>query len=246
VEDMLAFLPPTPAAPGIEPSPFLAASAPLESTRPASPIHHHNHSAHQLIHHHHHPHQPHSPSPFSPHHPKNRTPKPHTAGKRRGAKTPLARLVLEKAVREKGREMATDFEKTRLALGSEGGRRTNAGAGTASVSGPSTSRTTLVDGIDGKGKERAGLSGAKSLSGSTRGPVPTGSRSNAPLKSSTRISPSGSSSSSSSSDKSMPTSAQSGTVPTDTGLGRSQRKTDLSKAEGMGPRGASKGPKIWR
>jgi hypothetical protein len=49
-------------------------------------------------------HQPSSPSPLSPAHHKVRTPRPHLAGRRKAPKTPLARLVLEKAVRQREKE----------------------------------------------------------------------------------------------------------------------------------------------
>jgi hypothetical protein len=72
-----------------------------------------------------HAHKPSSPSPLSPSH-KLRTPRPASIGKKR-VKTPLSRLVLEKAVRQKGKETATASELARLeesVLG-EGGRRGN-------------------------------------------------------------------------------------------------------------------------
>ena len=51
-------------------------------------------------------HQPQSPSPLSPSGHK-RSPRPHLAGKRgKAPKTPLARLVLEKAVRQREKESA--------------------------------------------------------------------------------------------------------------------------------------------
>jgi len=51
-------------------------------------------------------HQPQSPSPLSPSAHK-RSPRPHLAGKRgKAPKTPLARLVLEKAVRQREKESA--------------------------------------------------------------------------------------------------------------------------------------------
>ena len=58
-------------------------------------------------------HRPSSPSPLSPH--KIRTPRqvPASAGRRR-TKTPLSRMVLEKAVRQKGKDMATAQEMARL------------------------------------------------------------------------------------------------------------------------------------
>ncbi|ORY28317.1 Afadin and alpha-actinin-binding-domain-containing protein [Naematelia encephala] len=68
-----------------------------------------------------HAHMPSSPSPLSPS-TRPRTPKSHTAGKRR-TKTPLSRLVLEKAARQKSKEADTTHGVS--VLGAEGGRRTN-------------------------------------------------------------------------------------------------------------------------
>ncbi|WVN86665.1 uncharacterized protein L203_101836 [Cryptococcus depauperatus CBS 7841] len=95
-------------------------------------------------------HRPQSPSPLSPHKP--RTPKSHTAGgKRKGAKTPLSRLVLEKAVRQKGKGlgvnrllMKEDDNTKRSVLGPERGRRTNAEKALVPIHSPSR-----------KGKERS-------------------------------------------------------------------------------------------
>lgn len=66
-----------------------------------------------------------SPIPMSPSQ-RLRTPRPASVGKKR-VKTPLSRLVLEKAVRQKGKETATALELERLkgtVLG-EGGRKGN-------------------------------------------------------------------------------------------------------------------------
>lgn len=114
VEAMLALLPTTPpvssstattTAPLIEDEPLAGPSSPLP--RNSWTIH-----------------RPSSPSPLSPSH-KLRTPKPHSASKRR-VKTPLSRLVLEKAVRQKGKDTATALELERLGgvLG-ESGRKGN-------------------------------------------------------------------------------------------------------------------------
>ena len=65
-------------------------------------------------------HRPASPSPLSPQPAKMSTPKgrqPIHAARRKSVKTPLSRLVLEKAVRSKSKEAAV--------LGVDGGRRTN-------------------------------------------------------------------------------------------------------------------------
>ncbi len=70
-------------------------------------------------------HRPLSPSPLSPSHPKNRSPRAHAAGRRRSVKTPLSRLVLEKAVRQKGRETAMDLVKDRLGALGDGSHRAN-------------------------------------------------------------------------------------------------------------------------
>lgn len=93
-------------------------------------------------------HRPHSPSPLSPHTP--RTPKAHIAKSKRG-KTPLSRLVLEKAVRRKSQGLSADqissaMAPHREALG-EGSKRANAAPG---VVRPEVLSKSI------KGKEKAG------------------------------------------------------------------------------------------
>lgn len=106
-EAMLAHLPSSPSSMGSTAS---SVSPPEVLAGPSSPR-----SRHQQ-------HKPASPSPLSPH--KMLTPR---AVGRKKVKTPLSRLVLEKAVRQKGKEAATPAELARLeasVLG-EGGRRGN-------------------------------------------------------------------------------------------------------------------------
>ncbi|WWD16154.1 hypothetical protein CI109_100579 [Kwoniella shandongensis] len=170
-----------------------------------------------------HKHLPHSPSPLSPlQPPKARTPKHHTAGgRRKSMKTPLSRLVLEKAVRQKGREGGAVHEKERPSagsvLGAEGGRRTNAASpskkGKERVDGLKTS--TLSKSRSSGGSATSSLSSSKGAtpapSGALRATTTTGMRSS-----------------------------------TSSALGASQRKVDLSKADGLGPKAAAKGARIWR
>jgi hypothetical protein len=72
--------------------------------------------------------QPSSPSPLSPAHHKPRSPRPHVAGKRKAPKTPLARLVLEKAVRQREKESSSQSSSGSSngnVFGAESTRRTN-------------------------------------------------------------------------------------------------------------------------
>lgn len=89
-------------------------------------------------------HRPHSPSPLSPH--KLRTPKAHMVKNKR-VKTPLSRLVLEKAVRRKSLglipESSAQGSAAREALG-EGSKRVNA-----------TSRPNDEMKVSSRGKQRA-------------------------------------------------------------------------------------------
>ena len=162
VEAMLALLPPTPLGSN--------SITPLDSLRTSPFARTSSWGAHRSI----------SPSPLSPSHPKNRTPKPYPAGRRRSTKTPLSRLVLEKAVRQKGRETATALEQERLGVLGDGGRRGNAAK-------------------------------KDSLKSSIRGV----------------------------------TSLKPGTGPLAASTGSGVKK-DLSKADGIGPKTAARGSKIWR
>lgn len=109
-------------------------------------------------------HRPHSPSPLSPHKP--RTPEAHIAKTKR-AKTPLSRLVLEKAVRRRSQGLIADqagpsvSSSTREALG-EGSKRLNA----APVVRSSGLHGDL--GKSHKGKERAGGRDRDKLTASTK------------------------------------------------------------------------------
>ncbi|OXG21666.1 hypothetical protein C366_01349 [Cryptococcus neoformans Tu401-1] len=116
-------------------------------------------------------HRPHSPSPLSPQHPKVRTPRAHMAGgKRKTTKTPLSRLVLEKAVRQKGKELGVGGlltkEKDLLSssvLGVERGRKTNVGPSNRS---PRKGKERAVDGMRGSAMRKSTLGNNRSSSGS--------------------------------------------------------------------------------
>lgn len=118
-----------------------------------------------------HQHRPHSPSPLSPQHPKIRTPRAHVAGgKRKTAKTPLSRLVLEKAVRQKGRELGVGGllmkEKDLMSgsvLGVERGRKTNVGPSNRS---PRKGKERAVDGMRGSAMRNSTFGNNHSSSGS--------------------------------------------------------------------------------
>ncbi|GFZ45799.1 hypothetical protein JCM24511_03529 [Saitozyma sp. JCM 24511] len=97
-------------------------------------------------------HRPHSPSPLSPH--KLKTPKSHTAGKRR-MKTPLSRLVLEKAVRQQS-------QVTQNAVLGESGRRSNLAQTTASSKGKEKATASALV------KPAAEAAGAAGMKSSTR------------------------------------------------------------------------------
>ncbi|WVF71962.1 hypothetical protein IAT40_006772 [Kwoniella sp. CBS 6097] len=134
-----------------------------------------------------HPHLPQSSSPlspashpqvFSPHnHNKMRTPsgrskpKHHVAANRRkSVKTPLSRLVLEKAIRQNSK----DSERLGCSvLGAERGRKTNLASSTATAGGVGTAGSPSR-----KGKERATTSSrsgsGSGLAGSTAGRVDKG------------------------------------------------------------------------
>ncbi|KAK8869584.1 hypothetical protein IAR55_000151 [Kwoniella newhampshirensis] len=170
-----------------------------------------------------HKHQSHSPSPLSPLHPKVRTPKHHTAGgRRKSTKTPLSRLVLEKAVRQKSKEGANALEMERLGsgnvLGAEGGRRTN-------VASPTKRGKERGDGLKSSSLGKSRSSGGSSSSTSSRGAAPVAE---GHLKASTISSGAGLRSSTSSA------------------MNVSQRRVDGSKAGGMGPKGTAKGARVWR
>ncbi|WVR05359.1 hypothetical protein IAU60_002373 [Kwoniella sp. DSM 27419] len=198
-----------------------------------------------------HAHLPSSPSPLSPHpqQARPRTPKHHTAGRRKSMKTPLSRLVLEKAVRQKG--VTQDKDKDRLGssvLGAERGRKTNTSATTTSrPNSPSKkerSSTKTKDALSaatqrltasqlGKARVSPGSAGSTSIpsrsttsKGTSKIPSPT---STASLASST-------------------TAAKTGGLRTSTSsaMGASQRQVDLGKVGGIGPRAAAKTKGVWR
>lgn len=169
-------------------------------------------------------HRPLSPSPLSPH--KVRTPKAHLAKNKR-AKTPLSRLVLEKAVRRKsllaaaatvGSEPSAD---NRGVLG-ESSKRVNATEGTTN-SAPTRPQAQAQLGVSIKGKEKARTG--------TAGDVKSVAQSRAPVGKS--------------SAQSLHVSV--GGVVQAKSLGASQRRAaiDLSKSSGMGPKSVTaKG--AWR
>ncbi|EIW70060.1 hypothetical protein TREMEDRAFT_30323, partial [Tremella mesenterica DSM 1558] len=143
---MRAYLPATPEE-GIKPP------LPMQST--SSPIGGSFHDDHRPI----------SPSPLSPHH-VHRTPKQKHhlhAARRKSVKTPLSRLVLEKAVRNKGKDAAV--------LG-EGGRRANVDMERRMVSGSSNvksgvrkaSNGSSVSSDDKAGKVRGKVTGQLGVS----------------------------------------------------------------------------------
>ena len=146
-------------------------------------------------------HRPNSPSPLSPH--KARSPRPVASAKKR-TKAPLSRLVLEKAVRQKGKDTATALELERLGSSvlSEGGRRGN----------EARPRPKPVSN-SAPGQKTPSL--GSSLSRST-------------LKSSANLA------------------AQ----PAGPGQSREIRESlhgrDMTKVDGLGPKAALKGSKVWR
>ena len=146
-------------------------------------------------------HRPSSPSPLSPH--KLRSPRPVSVGKKR-TKAPLSRLVLEKAVRQKGKDTATALELERLGSSvlSEGGRKGNDAR-------PRPKPTSLAASVN-----KTPLLGS-TLSRST-------------LKSTDNLASQPAASSGQSRE-----------------IRESVNGRDLAKADGMGPRAASRG-KIWR
>lgn len=94
--------------------------------------------------------QPSSPSPLSPSHHKIRSPRTHVAGagRRKAPKTPLSRLVLEKAVLHRDKAAASSS-----APGVGGG----GGAGAGNVFGAeSTRRTNVLVAEKGKGRDKVG------------------------------------------------------------------------------------------
>ncbi|OCF44171.1 hypothetical protein I317_01963 [Kwoniella heveanensis CBS 569] len=126
-----------------------------------------------------HAHLPQSPSPLSPAplsfspHGKLRTPntkpkpKHHLASRRKSVKTPLSRLVLEKALRQTGKEKA-ETERSGGAggnvLGAERGRKINLASSSSSSAGNAAGRAGSPS---RKGKDGAALGAGSAPSGST-------------------------------------------------------------------------------
>lgn len=189
-----------------------------------------------------HKHHPSAPSPLSgviSPGVKPRTPKHHSVGKKR--KTPLSRLVLEKAVR-KGKEISQPHtSRPSVQLGGsilgEGGRR-----GNASIGQP----TRILSGDAGKvGMSRSTMkrdsSGSSSSSSSTTSTLSAGTstihsshRETIARKASVNML---------------------NTLKTSASLARSVKKDeeprrvsgrDMSKVDGIGPRGLTARPKPWR
>lgn len=188
---MLARLPPSPAN-----------LASTDEAGPSSPIPRHLHA-----------HKPASPSPLSPH--RARTPRSVAVGKKR--KTPLSRLVLEKAVRQRSREAATSLEQERLEANvlTEGGRHGN----------------------DAQPRPRpTGMKRSTMSSGHARPPSLGSALGGNTLKSGANLA--------ASTSNGAPGAPRNGSGET-RDVRRSTLARDLSKAEGIGPRAASK-PKVWR
>ncbi|WVQ71848.1 hypothetical protein IAR50_001390 [Cryptococcus sp. DSM 104548] len=197
-----------------------------------------------------HQHRPHSPSPLSPQGPRIRTPKVHMAGgKRKSMKTPLSRLVLEKAVRQKGKAMGVsellirekdDFPRGSV-LGAERGRRTNLGS----------SSSVRPGSPSGKGKEKAGesamgnsvmrnptLAKSRSSAGSTGSKAKvTPPAARALAASSTRARISG--------DKPAVLGTSSIRASTGSAGTGAARKPEVGQAGGMGPKAVAK-KTVWR
>jgi hypothetical protein len=184
----------------LPPSPVLLAST--SEAGPSSPIPRHRHA-----------HKPASPSPLSPN--RARTPRSVAVGKKR--KTPLSRLVLEKAVRQRSREAATSSEQERpqASVLTEGGRLGNDAK-------PQPKATGMKPSTLGGGHSRPPSLGS-ALGGNT-------------LKSSPNLA-----ASTSAGAAGAPRSSSGDTRE----IRRSTIGRDLSKADGIGPKAAAKA-KVWR
>lgn len=102
--------------------------------------------------------QPSSPSPLSPSHHKIRSPRTHVAGagRRKAPKTPLSRLVLEKAV----------LHRDKAAAGTSTSSSTSGGGGNVFGT-ESTRRTNVLVADKGKGKDKLGGGAGGDLRAST-------------------------------------------------------------------------------
>ncbi|WVW82844.1 hypothetical protein I302_104856 [Kwoniella bestiolae CBS 10118] len=186
----------------------------------------------------HHPHLPSSPSPLSPlPHGKIRTPKAKsqhtvTSNRRKSIKTPLSRLVLEKAVRQQARESGSNV------LGVERGRKTNlvsstAGRGMSPRKGKERSVSGLGLGVPSKAFMGGGMGGkARSSSGSSSSSSTSKGVGVTPITTSTLRPSSGAGAASLRSSMTASTSAT--------------RKVDLSKVGGIGPMAAKRAKGVWR
>ncbi|WVQ69849.1 uncharacterized protein L199_008070 [Kwoniella botswanensis] len=198
-----------------------------------------------------HAHIPSSPSPLSPLvHGKIRTPKPknhHTVTNRRKSlktKTPLSRLVLEKAVRQKQASSATDDIGSSV-LGVERGRKTNL-VGSSSQIGRTMSpsrkgkeRSTSSQGV-GQGRSLGLGNPPKILSGGNK------ARSSSGSSTSTSSTSSNKGASSAFKRSSGPIGGGAGALRSSTGSTAPARKVNLNKVGGIGPMAAKKAKGVWR
>ncbi|WRT67356.1 uncharacterized protein IL334_004327 [Kwoniella shivajii] len=206
-----------------------------------------------------HPHLPHSPSPLSPmphHNVKPRTPKnhshTHTANRRKSMKTPLSRLVLEKAVRQKSKETISEREREKgqlkaslnsSVLGPDRGRKTNLVSSSSSIGrvmSPSRKDKERSIGLgsfpkstdqgrqsstsSSKARSSSGSSTSTSIANPSKGPTP---RLPSTLKPSNGV-------------------AGLRTSTSGTTMGSTSRKMDLNQAGGIGPMAARKSKGAWR
>ncbi|WWD01162.1 hypothetical protein V866_008101 [Kwoniella sp. B9012] len=199
-----------------------------------------------------HAHIPSSPSPLSPLvHGRIRTPKPknhHTVTNRRKSlktKTPLSRLVLEKAVRQKQASSSAADDIGSSVLGVERGRKTNLVA--------SSSQTGRTISPSRKGKERStssqGVGQGRSLRlGNPPKILSGGNKARSSSGSSTSTSSTSTSKGTSSASKrsSGPIGGGAGALRSSMGSTAPARKVDLNKVGGVGPMAAKKAKGVWR
>ncbi|WWD09906.1 hypothetical protein V865_008035 [Kwoniella europaea PYCC6329] len=199
-----------------------------------------------------HAHIPSSPSPLSPLvHGKNRTPKPknhHTVTNRRKSlktKTPLSRLVLEKAVRQKQASSSAADDIGSSVLGPERGRKTNLISSssqigrTLSPSRKGKERSTSTQGV-GQGRSLGLGNPPKILSGGNK------ARSSSGSSTSTSSTSTSKGTSSASKRSSGPIGAGAGALRSSAGSTAPARKVDLDKVGGIGPMAAKKAKGVWR
>ncbi|OCF55871.1 hypothetical protein L486_06627 [Kwoniella mangroviensis CBS 10435] len=199
-----------------------------------------------------HAHIPSSPSPLSPLvHGKIRTPKPknyHTVTNRRKSlktKTPLSRLVLEKAVRKKQASSSAADDIGSSVLGVERGRKTNL-VGSSSQIGRTMSPSR-------KGKERStssqGVGQGRSFGLGNPPKITSGgnqARSSSGSSTSTSSTSTSKGISSAFNRSSGPIGGGAGALRSSTGSTAPARKVDLNKVGGIGPMAAKKAKGVWR